>query len=83
MEMKFLPLLKHNDDLDSINGYDDVKNILKRALDSEDNYNLLFSGPPAQTLFLLGIMEREKKAVYFDGSNTSNRIRVLDPHRRA
>lgn len=42
----------------------------------------------AQKLFLLGIMEREKKAVYFDGSNTTNRIRVLEeerpyPHRRA
>ena len=30
-----------------------------RALDSEDNYNLLFTGPPAtaKTLFLLGILD--------------------------
>ena len=44
-------------------------------LDAEDNYNLLFIGPPAsaKTLFLLGIIEY-KKGVYFDGSNTTNRI---------
>jgi predicted ATPase with chaperone activity len=44
---------------DNIQGYDDVKNILRRALASEDNYNLLFTGPPAsaKTLFLLGILE--------------------------
>ncbi|MGB6533040.1 MAG: ATP-binding protein, partial [Candidatus Nitrosopolaris sp.] len=36
---------------------------------------LLFVGPPAsgKTLFLLGILE-SKKGVYFDGSNTTNRI---------
>jgi MoxR-like ATPase len=36
---------------------------------------LLFIGPPAsaKTLFLLGIIEY-KKGVYFDGSNTTNRI---------
>ena len=35
----------------------------------------LFIGPPAsaKTLFLLGIIEY-KKGVYFDGSNTTNRI---------
>jgi AAA+ superfamily predicted ATPase len=47
---------------------------VKRALDA-DNYNLLFIGPPssAKTLFLSGIIEY-KKGVYFDGSNTTNRI---------
>ena len=56
-------------------GYDDVKDIVKRALDAEDNYNLLFVGLPAsaKTLFLFGILE-SKKGVYFDGSNTTNRI---------
>jgi len=46
-----------------------------RPLDAEDNYNLLFAGPPAsaKTLFLLGMTEY-KKGVYFDGSNTTNRI---------
>ena len=60
---------------DNIQGYDDIKNIVRRALDSEDNYNLLFTGPPAsaKTLFLLGILE-SRKGVYFDGSNTTNRI---------
>ena len=74
--MKFLHFLKHKDDFSDIQAYDDIKDIVKRALDSEYSYNLLFIGPPAsaKTLFLLGIMEREKKAVYFDGSNTTNRI---------
>ena len=60
---------------ENIHGYDDIKDIVKRALDAEDNYNLLFIGPPAsaKTLFLLGILE-SKKGVYFDGSNTTNRL---------
>jgi Holliday junction DNA helicase RuvB len=60
---------------DNIQGYDDIKNIVRRGLDSEDNYNLLFIGPPAssKTLFLLGILEF-RHGVYFDGSNTTNRI---------
>jgi hypothetical protein len=59
-----------------IQGYDDIKNIVRRALDAEDNYNLLFIGPPAsaKTLFLLGILDMRKDGVYFDGSNTTNRI---------
>jgi MoxR-like ATPase len=59
----------------NIQGYDDLKDIVRRALDAEDNYNLLFIGPPAsaKTLFLLGIIEY-KKGAYFDGSNTTNRI---------
>jgi holliday junction DNA helicase RuvB len=44
-------------------------------LDSHENYNLLLCGPPAsaKTLFLLGILQC-RKGVYFDGSNTTNRI---------
>jgi hypothetical protein len=59
--------------LKTYRGYDDLKDIVRRALDAEDNYNLLFAGPPAstKTLFLLGILE-SKKGVYFDGSNTTN-----------
>jgi hypothetical protein len=59
----------------NIQGYDDIKGIVRRTLDAEDNYNVLFIGPPAsaKTLFLLGILE-SKKGVYFDGSNTTNRI---------
>ena len=61
--------------VDNIQGYDDIKNIVRRALDSDEIYNLLLCGPPAiaKTLFLLGILEC-RKAVYFDGSNTTNRI---------
>ena len=60
---------------ENIQGYDDIKDIVRRALDAEDNYNLLFTGPPAsaKSLFLLGILDY-KKGVYFDGSNTTNRI---------
>ncbi|MFY9871504.1 MAG: hypothetical protein WAK17_17450 [Candidatus Nitrosopolaris sp.] len=31
----------------NIHGYDDIKNIVRRALSSEENYNLLLGGPPA------------------------------------
>jgi hypothetical protein len=62
-------------EFENIQGYDDLKDIVRRVLDAEDNYNLLFIGLPAsaKTLFLLGILE-SKKGVYFDGSNTTNRI---------
>src|SRR5215467_6703611 len=70
-----LDLFRKEVQFENIQGYDDIKNIVRRALDSEDNYNLLFTGPPAsaKTLFLLGILE-SRKGVYFDGSNTTNRI---------
>jgi Holliday junction DNA helicase RuvB len=60
----------------NIQGYDDIKNIVRRALDAEDNYNLLFIGPPAsaKTLCLLGILDMRKDGVYFDGGNTTSRI---------
>ncbi|MGC1930579.1 MAG: hypothetical protein WA667_16545 [Candidatus Nitrosopolaris sp.] len=70
-----LNLFRKEIKFENIQGYDDIKDIVKRAVDAEDNYNLLFIGPPAsaKTLFLLGIIEY-KKGVYFDGSNTTNRI---------
>ncbi len=70
-----LDLFRKEIEFENIQGYDDIKDIVKRALDAEDNYNLLFIGPPAsaKTLFLLGIIEY-KKGVYFDGSNTTSRI---------
>src|SRR5215510_11936011 len=70
-----LDLFHREVEFGNIQGYDDLKDIVKRALDTEDNYNLLFIGLPAsaKTLFLLGIIEY-KKGVYFDGSNTTNRI---------
>jgi DNA polymerase III delta prime subunit len=59
-----------------VQGYEDIKDIVRRALDSDENYNLLFVGTPAssKTLFLQGILEIRKDGVYFDGSNTTNRI---------
>jgi len=75
--MKFIHVhLFHKEvEFGNIQGYDDVKYLLRRALDSDKNYNLLLCGPPAsaKTLFLLGILEC-RKGVYFDGSNTTNRI---------
>jgi len=75
--MKFLHLhLFHKEvGFGNIQGHDDIKDLVRRALSSEENYNLLLCGPPAsaKTLFLLGILEC-RKGVYFDGSNTTNRI---------
>lgn len=61
---------------ESIEGYQDLKDIIERALETDENYNLLLCGPPAssKTLFLFGILDMRKDAVYFDGSNTTNRI---------
>ena len=70
-----LDLFRKEIEFDNIHGYDDIKDVVRRALDAEDNYNLLFVGPPAsaKTLFLLGILEC-RKGIYFDDSNTTNRI---------
>jgi DNA polymerase III delta prime subunit len=70
-----LDLFRHEVEFKNIQGFDDIKDIVRRALEAEDNYNLLFVGPPAsaKTLFLLGILEC-KKGVYFDCSNTTSRI---------
>jgi hypothetical protein len=75
--MKFLHLrLFHKEEVEfgNIEVYDDIKDLVRRLLDSNENYNLL-CGPPAsaKTIFLLGILEC-RKGVYFDGSNTTNRI---------
>jgi hypothetical protein len=47
-------LFRKEIEFNNIHGYDDIKDIVRRALDAEDNYNLLFIGPPAsaKTLFL-------------------------------
>jgi DNA polymerase III delta prime subunit len=72
---KFLHLFHKEVEFGNIQGYDDIKDLIRRALDSDENYNLLLCGPPAsaKTLFLLGILEY-RKGVYFDGSNATNRI---------
>jgi DNA polymerase III delta prime subunit len=72
-----LDLFRKEVKFSNIHGYDDIKNIVRRVLGAEDNYNLLFIGQPAsaKTLFLLGILEsRKENGLYFDGSNTTSRI---------
>src|SRR5215831_6377041 len=61
---------------DSISGYEDLKNIINMALDSDESFNLLLVGPPAscKTQFLMEIMKAYKDAEYFDGTNTTSRI---------
>ena len=70
-----LDLFRKEIGFENIQGYDDIKDIVRRAVDAEDNYNLLFIGPPAsaKTLFLMGILE-SKMGLYFDGSDTTNRV---------
>src|SRR5215831_8343356 len=82
--MKFLHLLnKSYDGFAKIQGYEDIKDIVKRVLELDENYNLLFVGPPSssKTLFLQGILEI-KSGVYFDGSNTTSRILDVLQERR-
>jgi len=82
--MKFLHLLnKSYDGFAKIQGYEDIKDVVIRALESVENYNLLFVGPPAssKTLFLQGILEI-KSGVYFDGSNTTSRLLDVLQERR-
>lgn len=64
-------------EFENICGFDGVKDIIRRVLDSEENFNLLLIGEPssAKTLFLLGIIEARKGA-YFDLYNQS--VDMLD-----
>jgi hypothetical protein len=59
--VRFLNLFKRHEaqTFANIEGYEDIKLIINRVLDTEDNYNLLLIGSPAssKTLFLLGILE--------------------------
>jgi len=65
-----LDLFRKEIEFNNIQGYDDIKDIIRRAF-AEANYNLLFIGPPASanTIFLLDILDMRK-----DGSNTTSRI---------
>jgi replication-associated recombination protein RarA len=75
-EMKFLRLFKQKG-FENICGFDGVKHIIRRVLDSNENFNLLLIGEPSspKTLFLLGITET-RKGVYFDVYNQS--VDMLD-----
>ena len=69
--MKFLRMFKQIE-FENICGFDGVKGIIRRVLDTHENFNLLLIGQPssAKTLFLLGII-KARKAVYFDVYNQS------------
>ncbi|MGA9150924.1 MAG: hypothetical protein WBZ36_10110 [Candidatus Nitrosopolaris sp.] len=49
-------LFREHNEFYNIQGYDDIKDIVRRALDAEDIYNLPFIGPPAspRPYFFLG-----------------------------
>src|SRR5215467_16399168 len=55
-ENMILDLFRKEVEFENIHGYDDIKDLVRRALDA---YNLLFIAPPAsaKTLFQLGILE--------------------------
>ena len=84
--MKFLgqAFKKSWPDFRNIEGYDAIKDIIIRALETDDNYNILLVGPPAssKTLFLMGILGAYPKAKYFDASNTTNKILDILEERR-
>ena len=85
--MQFLHLFNKSssayDGFAKIQGYEDIKDIVRHVLDSNENYNLPFVGPPSSSriLFLQGILE-VKSGVYFDGSNTTSRILDVLQERR-
>jgi len=49
-----LDLFRKDIEFYNIHGHDDMKDLVRRPLDSYENYNLLLCGPPAsaKTLFL-------------------------------
>ncbi len=59
---------------DMIVGYDDIKDLIKRALESEKPVHLLLVGPPAtaKSLFLEAIYNSQKSAEFTVGPETSN-----------
>jgi len=54
-------------------GYEDLKILLMRCLDSKENCNILLSGPPAssKTIFLLSIQKEVPNACFIDAANAS------------
>jgi hypothetical protein len=66
--MKFLNLFhksSQHHNFDSIQGFDDVKDIINRILQSDESFNLLLVGPPAssKTQFLMEILKSSKNYV--------------------
>jgi hypothetical protein len=85
--MKFSPLHLHLFhkvvEFGNIVGYDDVKYLVRRVLDSDENYNLLFCGPPAsaKTLFLVGILALQK-VIKSDHKSLISIVDVVQPCER-
>jgi len=70
-----------------IYSYNDLKEILYRAIVSEHNVNILLIGPPAtaKSLLLQCIHEKVKDCIYYDAANSSGPgiIHDLTNHRNA
>jgi Holliday junction resolvasome RuvABC ATP-dependent DNA helicase subunit len=65
----------HTSGFDKITGHENIKNILRHAIAAEEGVNILLLGPPAsaKSLFLAAVLE-EAGGLWFDGTNTSNKI---------
>jgi hypothetical protein len=61
---------------DKIDGFDDIKKVVRQAIHDEKRHGILFLGPPAcaKTLFLEAVIEEAGEGLYFDGTNTTNKI---------
>jgi Holliday junction resolvasome RuvABC ATP-dependent DNA helicase subunit len=61
---------------DKIDGFNDIKKIVRAAIFDSKRHGILFIGPPAcaKTLFLEAVIEEAGEGLYFDGTNTTNRI---------
>ena len=72
--MKFVPLhFFHKEvELGNIAGYGDIKDLVRRALDSDENYRSTGQCKNIILAWNIGMHE----SVFFDGSNTTNRILV-------
>jgi len=61
---------------DKIDGFNDIKKIVRAAIHDDKRHGILFVGPPAcaKTLFLEAVIEEAGEGLYFDGTNTTNKI---------
>jgi SpoVK/Ycf46/Vps4 family AAA+-type ATPase len=61
---------------DKIDGFEDIKKIVRAAIFDSKRHGILFLGPPAcaKTLFLEAVIEEAGEGLYFDGTNTTNKI---------
>jgi Holliday junction resolvasome RuvABC ATP-dependent DNA helicase subunit len=61
---------------DKIDGFEDIKKVVRQAINDNKRHGILFVGPPAcsKTLFLEAVIEEAGEGLYFDGTNTTNKI---------